>query len=73
MKKMILGILITMIGLVYSSFSFIYATIHPWTYNGIGGLLGSFLGTGMLEPFVISTVIMCFGLMLCFVEAYRKH
>lgn len=72
-KKMICGVLLSVIGLVYSAFCFIYAAVHPWNYNGIGGLLGSFLGTDMLLPFILSTAVVCIGLILCFVEAYRKH
>ncbi|MGM9662021.1 MAG: hypothetical protein ACI3WR_02890 [Oscillospiraceae bacterium] len=71
-NKMVLGVLITLIGLVFSSFSFIYAAMNRWVSNGIGGLLGSFLGTHLLIPFIIATVVMLIGLAICFVEAYRK-
>ena len=40
---------------MFSSFCFIYAVMNPWNYNGINGLLGSFLGTQTLVPFIIST------------------
>lgn len=69
---MAFGILITLIGLVFSAFSFIYAAINPWNYNGIEGLLGAFLGTDMLLPFIIGTAIMIAGLVICFKEAYGK-
>lgn len=69
-NKMIFGVLITVIGLVFSAFSFIYAALNPWNWNGIGGLLGSFLGTHMLIPFIIGVIIMVAGLWLCFKEAY---
>ena len=72
-NKMICGVLVTLIGLVFSAFCFIYAALNPWDYNGIDGLLGSFLGTRLLIPFVISTAIMCIGLVLCFITAYRKE
>ena len=71
-NKMLFGVLITTIGLVFSAFSFIYAAMNPWEWNGIGGLLGSFLGTHMLIPFVIGMLIMIVGIVLCFMEAYRK-
>ncbi len=71
-NKMIFGVLITIIGLVFSAFCFIYAVMNPWNWNGIGGLWGSFLGTHMLIPFIIGMVIMIVGIVLCFVEAYRK-
>ena len=44
--------MVTVIGLVFSAFSFIYAALNPWNWNGIDGLLGSFLGTHMLLPFL---------------------
>ena len=71
-NKMLFGVLITTIGLVFSAFSFIYAAMNPWEWNGIGGLLGSFLGTHMLIPFIIGMLIMIVGIVLCFMEAYRK-
>lgn len=45
---------------------------NPWNYNGINGLLGSFLGTQTLVPFIISTAAMCAGLILCFYVAFHK-
>lgn len=69
-NKMVFGVLITVIGLVFSAFSFIYAALNPWNWNGIDGLLGSFLGTHMLIPFIIGTVVMIAGLFICFKEAY---
>ena len=71
-NKMALGALVTIIGLVFSAFSFIYAAINPCNWNGIGGLLGSFLGTHMLIPFIVGTVVMIIGLVLCFIEVYGK-
>ena len=43
--KLLCGLLLTLVGLVFSSLCFIYAVMNPWNYNGINGLLGSFLGT----------------------------
>ena len=71
-NKMLFGVLITIIGLVFSAFSFIYAAMNPWEWNGIGGLWGSFLGTHMMIPFIIGMLIMIVGIVLCFMEAYRK-
>lgn len=72
MTKMILGVLITVIGLVFSAFSFIYAAMNPWNWNGIDGLLGSFLGTRMLIPFLMGVCVMIIGLIICFKEVYGK-
>lgn len=71
-NKMIFGVLVTIIGLVFSAFSFIYAVLNPWNYNGIDGLLGAFLGTHTLLPFIVGTIVLIVGLILCFKEAYRK-
>ena len=72
MKKTIFGALITIIGLVFATFSFVYAAINPWDYNGISGLMGSFLGTNMLIPFIISVVVLLIGLVIVWFEAYRR-
>lgn len=72
-KKMVCGILLTIIGLVFSAFCFIYAVMNPWSYNGIEGLLGSLLGTNTLIPFIISLVVMVIGLGICFWIAFRNE
>ena len=72
MKKMLFGALLTVIGLVFSAFSFIWAAANPWNYNGIDGLLGSFLGTGMLAPFIISFLLMTGGLVIVWYETYIR-
>lgn len=71
-NKMMFGALVTIIGLVFSGFSFIYAAMNPWNWNGIDGLLGSFLGTHMLIPFILGVAVMIVGLVICFREAYPK-
>lgn len=71
-KKMICGVLVTMIGLIFSVFTFIYSALNPCIYNGIDGLLGSLLGTDMLIPFIISMIVMLSGLGYCFWCAYKK-
>ena len=72
MKKIIFGSLITFIGVILSACCFSYAAEHPWSYNGIDGLLGSFLGTQMLIPFIIGCVATLIGLTICFIESYIK-
>lgn len=72
-KKMVCGILLTIIGLVFSAFCFINAVQNPWNYNGIDGLLGSLLGTDTLIPFIISLLVMVLGLAICFWRAFRKE
>ena len=71
-KKMVCGVLVTIIGLVFSIFAFAYAAMNPWDYNGIDGLLGSLLGTQMLTPLILALTVMLAGLGYCFWCAYRK-
>ena len=33
--KLLCGLLLTLVGLVFSSICFIYAVMNPWNYNGI--------------------------------------
>lgn len=72
-KKMVCGVLLTVIGLAFSIFALAYASMHPWDYNGIDGLLGSLLGTQMLMPLILSMTAMLAGLGYCFWCAYRKE
>ncbi|MFA9378186.1 MAG: hypothetical protein ACERKZ_15800 [Lachnotalea sp.] len=72
MKKFLFGTFITVIGLIFSAFCFIYTAINPCDYDGITGLRGAFLGTGLLFPFIISLTILIVGLSICWYEAYRR-
>lgn len=72
MKKMIFGILITIIGFFFSAFCFVYAMMNPVVYNGMEGVLWNFIGTDTLLPFIIGMIVMCAGLTICFFEAYMK-
>lgn len=72
MKKFVFGIMLTVIGLIYSAFCFIYAVMNPWDYNGISGLQGAFLGTETLIPFLVSMTVIIVGLIICGYEAYRR-
>lgn len=69
-NKMIYGALLTVVGLTFCGLSFIYAAMNPWNFNGIEGLLASFLGTHMLIPFIVALIIVICGLVICFKEAY---
>ncbi len=71
-RKMVCWVLTTVIGLVFSLFCLIYAAMNPCTYNGHDGLWGALLAGGIVGLFVISGSAMCIGLLLCFIEAYRK-
>ena len=69
--KLLCGLLLTLVGLVFSSFCFIYAVMNPWNYNGINGLLGSFWvpNAGAVHHLHSG---MCAGLILCFYVAFHK-
>jgi ABC-type Fe3+ transport system permease subunit len=72
-KKMITGVLMTIMGFVVSLVCFIYVLIaEETTYGGIG-LFNIFIETGTLIPFIVSAVVMCIGLVLCFMEAYQER
>ncbi|MGN0660126.1 MAG: hypothetical protein ACI4JX_00240 [Oscillospiraceae bacterium] len=72
-KKMVCGVLLSIMGFVISAFCFIYAILNPCIYHGIEGLLGSMLGTYTLIPFVVSSVVMILGLAICFRTAFKKE
>lgn len=72
MKKFSFGLLVSVIGLIFSAFSFMYAIIHPGIYNGTSGLTGALLCANLQLPFIISTIVMLIGLFICGYEAYRK-
>lgn len=70
MKKFLFGMLISTIGLLFTTICFVYSVIKPGIYNEIGGLLGSLLVNHMLMPFIISLIILLIGLIICGYEAY---
>lgn len=72
MKKLVCGVLVTVVGLVFSVVCLSYAMQNPWTYHNIGGLLGSLLGTRMLVPLIISFIVMLLGIGYSFFCAYKK-
>lgn len=71
-NKMIFGVLVTLIGLVFSVFSLVYASMNPWCINGVCGLSQSLKGTYMDILLTLSLIAMFFGLWICFKEAYKK-
>lgn len=72
MKKMIFGMLLSIIGLILSGFCFIFATMNPHIYNNIDGLMGSLLGAHLLAPFIIGNLILLSGLIITWYEAYLR-
>ena len=76
-RKMVCGILLVIIGLVFTSVSIIYVALSEnITYSDnvrqIFGVFGSLLATHMLVPLIISLVILISGLLICFLLAFSK-
>lgn len=72
MKRMVFGVLLTLVGLLFSAFCFIHAILNPVTLNGVEGLLSAFISHGTLVTFILSAIVMCAGLVICGWEAFRK-
>lgn len=72
-KKMICGILLVIIGVVFSAVCLIFAALNPTTYKLSSGLLATLLGTDMFFPLIGSLFIMILGLALCFWLAFKKE
>ena len=72
MKRMVFGVLLTVIGFVFFAFFLIHALLNPVTLNGVDGLLSAFVSHGTLVPFVLSAIVMCAGLAVCGWEAFRN-
>lgn len=69
MKKMVCGILVTVIGLCFSSLSLIYALVSS---DGIPSLYSSLYVTDTLGILCISIITMLCGLSICLLEAYKE-
>ena len=72
MKRMVFGVLLTVIGFVFFAFCLIHALLNPVTLNGIDGLLSAFVSHGTWVPFLLSAIVMCAGLAVCGWEAFRN-
>lgn len=70
MKRFIFGVMLVVIGFIFSAFCFIYAVMNPFQIDGVTGLRCAFRGTYTETPFVISMITMLIGLFICFYEAY---
>ena len=72
LKKFIFGIILSVIGFIYSFTCFVYAVINPCTVNDRSGFMISLRANNVLIPFFISTFILIIGILICGYEAYRK-
>lgn len=71
LKKFICGIILCVIGFMFSFVCFIRTLYNPFYYNGREGLLASFLGNNTLLPFIISMLVLIAGVSICIYEAYK--
>ncbi|CVI72775.1 hypothetical protein NDGK_02708 [Clostridiales bacterium CHKCI001] len=72
MKKFICGIILCVIGFMFSFVCFIRTIYNPFmVYNDSEGLLASFLGNNTLLPFIISMLVLIAGVSICIYEAYK--
>ena len=69
MKKMVCGILVTVIGLSFSLLSLIYALVSS---DGIPSIYSSMYVTDTLGILCISIITMLCGLSICLLEAYKE-
>lgn len=72
MKRFIFGIILIIIGLLYSLICFVYAILNPWISNDKTGLIVSLNQNHVLIPFLISVIILCLGILVCGYEAYKN-
>ena len=72
MKRFLFGIVLTVVGLAYSLFCFIWAVREPWYYKGVSGVFGSLLGNELMTPFLFFSLLLFLGLVICCAEAYRR-
>lgn len=72
MKRFLFGVLLTVIGFTTFLVCLLHALKNPWDYNGITGLPGALLGTGLLWPFILSLAVFAVGLVISWYEAYRR-
>lgn len=73
LKKFICGIILCVIGLMFSFVCFIRTLYNPFYYNGREGLLASFLGNNTLLPFIIFMLVLIAGVSICIYEAYKWY
>ena len=73
MKRLMFGIMLTLVGLSYSLVCFATAVSNPWRAADTAGLTGVFLGSGTMFPFLLSLTILLTGLVITLFETYRKR
>lgn len=72
MKKFVFGIILSVIGFIYSFACFVYTVLNPCIVNGQSGLIISFRENDVWIPFLISILILVIGILILGYEAYRQ-
>lgn len=72
MKRLLFGIMLSIVGLSYSLICFHGIVSNPWICNSGEGLLSAFLETGTLLPYLLSSGLLLLGILLTLMEAYGR-
>ena len=70
MKKMVLGIMLFVGGLI-GTLAIILVSI-PGQYNNVVGIFDTMGITGTILPFIVLCILSIAGLIICFCEAYNR-
>lgn len=73
MKRMLLGGMLFVCGIIGILTFMVLAITEPWSYNGIEGLLGLLLGSGLLWAYILFSLMAAVGFIICLFEAYFKR
>lgn len=72
MKRMVYGGILFFGGLIGFLALTITSIFMPWNYNGITGMEGFLLGTGMMSPYVLFCISAIAGFVICTIEVFKK-
>jgi hypothetical protein len=71
-KKMFLGALLLICGIIGMLVFIVLSIVHPWDYNNITGLLGFLLGSETIWEFILFFIMFTTCIAICFYEAYIR-
>ena len=72
MKRLLFGMMLSLVGLSYSLVCFHGVVSNPWYSNAEDRLFSCFYQANTLAPFFISTTLLLIGLIVVMFEAFRK-
>ena len=73
MKRLMFGIMLTVVGLSFSLVCFYGALSNPWYMSISSGVIGIFEELHITFPFLLSLTLMLVGLVITLFETYRKR